>query len=216
MTTARKNDALAGKASGDEWYCYEAPEEFHIWTLAHPWPADSFREYGVALLAITVRSATLTGEESRDRYNTRNPLRLDCGVEINQGFYQMSQTKASKARMRVADPAELEDAMREWSKKTGLETWEVKELVIYNAAKGAEVEFKCHNPDGNGASLYLFRVTNDGGSRLYTHVTLHEQGELLGGFHEKLAHCTFTNALVPSCSIKKKLKPKQIKTRHKL
>jgi len=217
MTRPRTYDILAKKEAGEEWYCFEAPEEFHVWLLNHPWRPDSFRDYGVSLLSLTVRSATPTGEEDRHRYNRRSPLRLDCGIEVNKGYYQTTQTKTAKFRMRVSGPRETEEALSELSQKTGLETWEVWEMTIYNSKEGVEAEFKRHNPDGTGTSLYFYRASWADRSLLYPDIPLNEQQRIVGRFQNRLAHCTAEEMkqIAFSCALKKKISPKQIKVRRK-
>lgn len=39
------------KGEGSEvWFCYEAPEEIHVWTRKHPWTDRHFGDRGVSLL----------------------------------------------------------------------------------------------------------------------------------------------------------------------
>jgi hypothetical protein len=211
MSKLRLKDILGRIESGADYYCYEAPEEFHFWTSKHPWPAGAFKDYGVSLLSLKVLAAEL-GDSTRHTFNKKNPLRLDCGHEINKGSWQTQQTKVARFSIRADGASEVQDIMTELCTKTGLQSWEVLELQIYNSGRGAIIEFRKHNPNSSKALLYFWRVDVDNTSRLYPDVSLHEQQELIGGFQDRLAHCTIVKVEddIADCAIKQKVKPRQV------
>jgi len=216
VSNIRLTDLLKSKKVGDSWYSFEAPEQFHFWTLRHPWPLGCFRPYAVGLLAVRVTAIGSGGEATKQAYTRKSPLRLLCRVEVYAGYYKVIQTKACSFTFRVGDTDELEDALKELSEKTGLNTWQIEKMLILGK-RGAEIEFRRHDPDSNGTALYLYRMVKDGDSRLYPDITLHEQEREVGKFRSRLAHCTAKKieTQVYSCALTNKVKPSQIKVRKK-
>jgi len=214
MSKIRLKDVLESKGPGDEWYTYEAPEELRYWTKGSPWDKKIFNSNGLALVSVWAESIERAGTASVVKYTRKNPLRLDCGVEV-EGQLGTALQKKGIARFRVDDVIELNTAMKELSEASGHETWEIRGFGVYNARRGVDVVFKIFDPDTNGTSLFAHSYTRDGHRRLFPDVLQGEQRDILGNFQERLAHCTHveTRGMGPSCALRKKVKKKQIKLR---
>lgn len=208
-------EMLKIKKPGDEWYSLHAPEELRIWQKSKPWKKGSFSDRGVKLLSVSFRAYSETSD-TREKFSLKTPMVLKGGGELF-GDYRIRQIKSASLKGRFDDCTDFNVNMKELCKKTGLDFWEISKLSVYNPKVAVEVEFAIHNPDGSGASLYLYRIIKEKTSRLYPTIMLSDQLKYVDRFYENLAHCTadeVTN-LVHACGLKKKRPKKQIKTKKK-
>lgn len=214
MSNTKLADVVKNKKPGDEWYTYEAPEELRFWAAGSPWPKKIFDLNGLSLASVWAEAIERAGTASVVKYTQKNPLRLDCGVEV-EGQLGTSLQKKGIVRFRVDGIIELNQAMKELSEASGHETWEIKGFEVYNDRKGASVSFKIFDPDTNGTSLFAYAYFRDGHRRLFPDVLQSEQKEILGDFQNRLAHCTAIQlqGLGPSCALRHKVKKRQIKLR---
>ena len=217
MSKTKLEDILRNKNAGDEWYAIEAPEELRCWIQEHRWKADIFRDNGLSLAGIKVESSDQTGKLSVDRYTPKNPMRLKCGAEIYKGQFGTTTTKKMIAKFRTDGVIEMNEVMNELCDFTGLTSWDIKQLEVYNSDKGATIEFEVHDPDSNGKLLYVYAVHRNGSRRFYHEVLISEQQELLNSFQNRFAHCTAGkfNLMGHTCALRKKTPKKQIKRRKK-
>ena len=217
MGIYRLTDILKNKSIGEEWYCYEAPEETHFWSSSSHWKEGLFKKCGLSLASVSVQAITKI-DTNINRFKKSAPMRLPCGVEIESGYFKTELKKEARCRFRVDCIPDLNMIMTDLSKETGLSFWEIKTLSVYNSLKGAEILFAKHNPDSVGVSLYLRRVDTASGSRLYPEISLHEQMELLGKFQNKLAHCTAIEfkSKGHGCSLEKRTKKALLKKEPKI
>lgn len=211
MSNYRLTDILKSKTEGAEWYCLEAPEETRVWVSGSPWDNDIFKKAGISPVVIQVSSDMVVGDK-KDVFSYKAPLVLSCGVDVPKGFIKTRTNKSASFTIRIDSCIELNQIMDELSKKTGLTSWDVKKLKVYNADDGVFVEFALHNPDGNGTGLFTYRFEIGKSSRLYPDVVIADQQRYVKKFYNNLAHCTAakSDSLVHSCALKKKVKKKQI------
>lgn len=212
MSNIRLKDLLKNKKEGEQWYCLEAPEDVRVWINKHPWDKDTFRERGVSVVAISVKSDAIVAFDEQ-KFNYKSQLKLDCGVEITNGKIKTRQRKSSMFNIRVDSCVEFNEVMEELSKKTGLDSWDINKIKIYNDKEAIFTSFKLHNPDGNGTGMFTHRFTKDKFSRLYPDVVIADQKRFVGNFYNNIAHCTAAKpeGLVHSCALenKKKIKKRQ-------
>lgn len=216
MGNIKLDDILRVKKPGDEWYAIEAPEQLHFWVT--PWDKKLFSDNKLAIAGVKMEASAKAGGSNVIRYSNKKPLRLKCGVEITSGQFGTTTTTKGIFKYRTDGIIELNEAMKELTVMSGLKTWTVKQLEVYNPKEGATMNFEIYDPDANGGSLYLYRVHRNGRSRLYHEILVSEQNELLKNFKNNIAHCTAVKIearIAHACAIKRKLKKDQVKTRKK-
>ncbi len=191
-------EVLQHKKDGDKWYSYIAPEEFHYWNVKNQWKVKNFRDYKVMLLAVKVVAAeTIPGTKNRQNFNKSEPLFLDCGVEITSGYIEIKQKKRAQLGFRIDGIYEMNRAMKDLSKITDIDIWQVIGLEISNKSSGGICYFSRHNPDGNGTSLYFYRIKmpDQKDTILYPNVSMADQEFYLGKFKQHFAACECTEHL---------------------
>jgi hypothetical protein len=215
MSRYSLKDILKSKKPGDEWYTLAAPEEVSIWQLKSQWPKNLFKDKLVSPLSISVTSYEKFNVH-REKYKAKNPLRLPCGVEVI-GFLETKTNKKFQGKARIDSVSEVNIFLKELSEKTGLVTWYISNLHIYNANEGVETEFRVHNPDGHGPGFFLFRIWKGKESILYPDICIEAQKRYVGKFYSNLSHCTAVEQkdVVHGCALEKKITKKQIVRRSK-
>jgi len=209
------HDVLAHKKPGDKWYCMEAPQEFHMWTKTALWNPESFKNYGVSPVALHVTTGKAT-KPQRVTWTKKNPRLLKCGIQISKGFQIAKQTATSSVWVRVDGPTEINSALLELSREYDYSVWEVMDLQIQTDSN-ILIKYKKHNPDGQGASLYLYSVLVDGNEKYYFDIDIYRQKDLVGKFQDGFAACTAIKGEVVqhSCARKEKVGDIKAKLRKK-
>jgi len=213
--TVKLKELLKFKKSGDEWYSLHAPEELRIWQKSKPWKKGSFSKRGVRLVSVSFRSYKEISDVCQ-RFTLKSPMSLESGGDL-YGDYRTRQTKSASLKGRFDDCTDFNRHMKELCVKTELDVWEIHKINVYNPVQAVEIEFTIHNPDGNGAGLYLYRVIKEKTSRMYPTIMLSDQLKYVDMFYENLAHCTAdeVTSMVHACGLTKKKPKKQIKTKKK-
>jgi hypothetical protein len=211
MSKYRLTDVLMGKKEGDEWYCLAAPEETRMWLKKNPWDRETFSKHGITPVSLKIESGEVSAVQI-DKFSYKNPLILKSGLDITKGQIKTRQYKSAQFEIRVDSCIEFNEIMKELSQKTGLETWEVKKIVIYNKDVGVSTEFKLHNPNGTGTGLYTHRFEKEKTSRLYPEVMISDQMLYVKTFYDTMAHCAAckNEELIHACAIEKKITKKQV------
>ena len=191
---ATLSEILQHKKAGETWFSYLAPEEYHVWQK--PWNPKKFKKYGVSVLSVTVKAyETVKGTKNEKRYTSKFPLYLDkTGIDCT-GSMSTKMKRAAHIKFRADSIIELNEGVKELSKITEIKFWEVAALQISNQKTGGVCEFRKHNPDGNGASLYLWHIEDDNTSRLYPDIPFGEQAHYLGDFKQHFAACECSESL---------------------
>jgi hypothetical protein len=170
---ATKDDVIADKVEGDEFYSIEAPEEIHYWMNHAHWKSDAFRKYNMEISSINFIGSQTSGFENKEEFRGENKLRLKCGVLVADGTYETTPPKIKGNFILKPDNAyEINKAMAEISQKTGLNTWKTQNITVYNPKKAAMCHFQRFNPNGIGASLYLKHITKNNEKKIYSAVLL--------------------------------------------
>ena len=217
MSKTRISDILKNKDKGDEWYTLMAPQELHKWIFKTPWKPNRFSSRGVHLLSARVTSSEpLKNGDTRDeKLSKKEPWRLKNGLSIDDGFFKTGGSKSAGFTIHADGTIEFNEIMTELSQRTGLKAWDVNKLEVSNNKEGAVIEFKNFNPDGHGSSIYLYRITSTGSSKLYPDILLSRQEKCVDGFYDMLSHCTCDEQpqKYHGCAIEQAVKSKQIKLR---
>ncbi len=189
MSGFKLDDILKQKQEGDEWYSFQMPEEFHIWTLSNEWKGGVFKKYNLKISTLSVSGAIEIGK-AEVKYNHRAPLILDCGIDIRKGQTTTSTThKASFGPLNADSAVEVNEILKELSHKYKIPIWTIRTMRVY-VPDGRELHFKIHSPNGTGSSLYFWRLKDGDRDILYSDVSLNEQQNLTSLTHMTLAHCT--------------------------
>lgn len=191
------------KQNKKEEFCISAPEEVKFWSLKNKWKDSIFKEKRLNIDSVRIKSARSTGSQNVQRYTSKRPLILGCGIEIFSGQYGTTpQNLAGSFAFRIDSVIETNSAIAELSKITGLETWQVVKLEISNNDKGATLYYEMHNPDGTGADLYLARVNFGDIIKNWNEISMFEQQALCNNFYPGIAACTFEMKPVRACKVK--------------
>jgi hypothetical protein len=210
--TAKLCDVLLHKEQGDKWYSYLAPEEYHFWNLHSQWEPSKFRKYQTQILALSIGAEmTVPGTRNIQKFRSKDPLYLECGIEVTKGKIETKQKKYARATLRVDSVYEFNEAMKEFSKIAKINIWEIKQIQTSNKKTGGICTFLRHNPDGNGTNLYFYRLDLpiEKRSILYPDVSISDQEHYLGKFKQYFAACVCTEQLQKfhGCVLQKKKKP---------
>lgn len=218
MSNIRLTDILKNKKEGEQWYCLEAPEYVRVWLNNNPWDKGIFNNKGVSPVSISVSSDAIVAFDEQ-KFNYKSQLKLNCGVEITSGKIKTRQRKSAIFKIRIDSCIEFNEVMKELSEKTGLKSWDINAIKIYNPNEGMFTSFKLHNPDGNGTGMFTYRFTKEKFSRLYPDVVIADQKRFVNKFYNNIAHCMASKpeGLVHSCALenKKKITKKQTILRKK-
>ena len=215
MSGYKYNEVLKQKKEGDEFYSFQMPEEFHIWTQEHKWKHNAFKNYNMRISTISV-SGSLETSKKEVKYNKRSPLPLDCGVDMDKGRYALTTTKKASFGPFNADSAvEVNEILGELTEKYGITVWKIQTVRVY-IPDGRELHFKIHSPNSIETSLFFYELKDGNREELFLNVGLNEQQNLTSATHLKLAHCVLVKdeELNPACKIKnmEKKKPAKGKT----
>lgn len=202
----------ANKKEGDKWYCYQAPEQFHVWTAKHKWPTNAMEVLGMQPLSIKVSGSISPAKPETQRYTRRKPLTLSSGVTA-RGQTTTRIVSSAHFDFRVDSTRELTDCLLELCGVTKQTTFSVEVLELTSKKRGYIITFRRINPDGNGTSLYFHDYIKDGRKVLFPAVMLQTQSEILGDFKETLAQCSYIFNLSPYCALKGKRKNTQTRLR---
>ena len=206
------HDILRSKKPGDEWYTFMCPEEFHFWVKKSPWDKNAFEKYGVCVVAIDV-AAILKAQKNVIKYNHKAPLVLKNGYDVEHGYISNTITKNARFRFRIDSSIETNEILKGLSEIVETDMFSVKRLYVYNKKEGAELQFNIHNPDGNGSSLYFYRMKKIGRDVLYPDIGLNELLRVIAGFKDTMAHCSAEKVeqMKHGCALKKMDKKKRSK-----
>lgn len=213
MSNFSLQDVLAQKKEGEEWYSFQLPEEFHMWTLTNQWKNGAFKKYDMKISKLSI-SGEIESHKSEIKFNQRAPLFLDCGVDLRKGNAVTKTTSTASFGLFNADSAvEINEILEELSRKYGIQVWTIKTIWLYTS-NGRELNFKRHNPNGTGVSLYFFKLKDLEREVLYPDVSLNEQQQLVNLMKLTLAHCTAVERkeMVHGCAIEVMKKKKKGKT----
>lgn len=202
MSDFSLQDILQAKKVGEKYYSLEAPEELHVWTRKNKWARDAFLSRGVEPQVFTVKGEFCPPTETT-KFTAKNPMNLrKNGLLIKRGLLVISQSKRASFTFPAEDVPEINSIMEELSEETDINTWQIQRLRIWS--KDALVNFKRHNPNSTGVSLFLYSVKRNKKERKYPEVMLSEQFELVGKFYNRCLSCTMTERLViePGCALK--------------
>ena len=215
MSNTRIDDILKSKKVGDVWYSLEAPEEVRFWSKDRPWKEEVFSKASVKLEGLLITASKGTGKENKETFDKKNPMYLDCGIDIVKGFINTTQSMSASFRLRVDSCKEANIALKELSDKTGFDQWEIRAMDIYNPPVGIMTEFKVHNPNCQGNALSTWRFQNGDGSKLYPDASLSFQQKAVGGFTKEYTHCTQNEETIlkPNCAKKLHRKGTQVKVK---
>ena len=214
MALKLKVDALVAElGTNKDYYCFKVPEEYHRWSLKNQWNSMK-KEYDVDLMSIKVRESESTGKSSSLSHPKKNPRRLDCVIEV-VGKEKVTGTRIYIWKFRVDGTTEANEVLTELCNKDNVDSFDIKELEVYNRKKGAILHCEKHNPDSNMESLYIVGFSVDNKQKLYPEVALGTQQEYIGDFQDDTAHCCQVEGLVKACALKKQVKKTQIKIRKK-
>ena len=210
MLRAKIKDLLEDMETNKDYYCYQVPEEYHMWTVKHKWK-PMIESFGVIPLRLKVRGV---GEDCSNeilRYSHANPL-VVCGVSI-KGHETASSSKTYGWDMRVDSVSEINEVLSELCSKNNVEVVQVKELDVYNKNMGVELRAEVHNPDGNGSSLYIVGFVIDNNLVLYPKISISSMAKYVGEFQGDFAQCCVMDGRTHGCVIKNKIKKTQMKKR---
>ena len=207
---------LQYKKPGDTWQSILAPEEFKWWTMENKWKTDCFKKFNVSIAGVHI-SAFEPGKSNTVSFKQKEPLFLKCGIDIRKGRVTTTNRKAATFRFRVDSIIELNSALTELSQMYEFDSWEMKQIELYNPQESCYIFFTIHNPDGNGPNLSLWSVKSGRSETLYPDISYIEQKRVCGGFEYNFAHCIASKeeVLVHGCAIEKKQKASNIITRKK-
>jgi hypothetical protein len=188
---AKLKEILQHKKRGDEWFSYLAPEEYHTWEYGKPWDFNKFRNYGVALLAVSVSaSEDVPGTKNIQRFSSKSPMYLETsGVELTEGHIGTKVKRMGSTKFRTDSVIELNQILSEFSEKSNIHFWWVSAIEVSNKKTGGICQFQRHNPDGHGVSLFFYRLKTGNASSLYPDISLHDQQLFLGKFKQYMARC---------------------------
>ena len=211
---AKLNDLRSKIPAGQYWYCFQVPEELHVWTFNHQWRDDALESYGVQPLRFKVHG-TAEAKTERHPWTKRSPLKLKCGISIvGQKTVSLSTTHTCEGR--VDSTKELNEALAELADGPGfhINSFDIKELDVIT--KNNVILTCCvHNPDGSGASLYTVEIMKNGTRKPYLQIPVGTMMEDIGKFQQKAAHCTNEQRLVHGCAILNRVKKNQVIRRSK-
>ena len=214
MSGITLKDILERKKEGDDWYSFQLPEELHMWTLSNQWKNEAFKKYNIKPSKISIWGE-FESNKTEMKYTQRGPLFLKCGVDIRSGK-TVSTTKATASfgPINIDSAVEVNQILEELSQKTGIAIWVIKSMWLYTYDK-RELNFRKHNPNGTGASLYFYRLTDADRNVLYPLVSLHEQQGLVDSMNITLAHCKLVvrQEKGPACGILKMKKKSKTSTK---
>jgi len=202
------------KKEGEEWYCFQVPEEFHIWTDKNKW--KNIEEYNVKPICITIQGQASTNTSIPARFTKKRPKILTCGCEII-GQHTLSQRQSFNGRIRIDSTIEINNALSELANEYRIESFDIKRMDIVGE-KNSILTCVRHNPDGQGSSLYITAFLIDGKSVLYPNISLSIMMSHVGDFKNKIAQCYLKQVLDHGCMIKdsKKHKRTQVKLKKKI
>ena len=215
MALKLKIDKLVEKlGTGKDYYCFEVPQEYHVWTLKNQWKSFK-KEYDVALMGLKVRASEPSGEITTVPHPKKNPRRLDCGVEV-VGVEKVSGRRIYIWTFRVDGTGEANQVLAELCEKDEIDSFDIKELEVYNPKSGAILHCERHNPDSNMESLYIVGFSVENQQRLYPEVLMTTQEGYVGTFQDNRAHCCQTKGTVKACALEQKVKKTQVIRRPKV
>jgi len=209
---AKLEDVIHKKPEGDDWYCFQVPEEYHVWTSRHKW--SSMEQYGVAPIRLKVSGAADGNETIATAFTKKNPKTLVCGVEV-AGRKTTNQSQSFSWDLRVDSVREINDALSELAEGDDYQVnaFNIRELDVFNKKTGVILKCERHNPDGNQTSLYIVGFHDGGELRLYPEVALATMQQYVADFKSLFAQCSNIQAIQHGCVVKNKIKKKQIKLR---
>lgn len=201
MSKSRLDDVLASKKTGELWWCVSAPEDVLIWEASRPWSKTFFEDCGVKPSKIRV-TAHQKLRPSEEKFKIGEPLRLECGVWIRDGFIKTTQAKRAALTIPVDSTVEFNEAMSELVDKTGLTVWSVQKTIVYR--NDVMITHTLHDPDSQGTGLFLFRAQHGKAVMMYPELNEDEQLALVGDYKEAIAKCCWqpNKQRVRSCGIK--------------
>lgn len=206
------NDLLKSKPAGSEWFTIQAPEELRVWTTKNPWKDEFEKEYNVKLDSVEVSTVIDIGKGIRNResFSKKTPL-IVCGRKIVNGFISTTMTKKARFTVIADSIREFSAIMQKLSAIVEASSWSVSKIKIFS--DGKVVEFRKHDPDGNGIDLFLYSVGTGKERMLYPNIPYNVQQNLCKGFIERFAHCTASVEKIPvhGCSLKKRIHKEQLK-----
>lgn len=205
---ANKGDVLGAlSSSSKEFQCVMFPEPYHVWMLSKPWNGAELKAKGLSIVAIELKASKIVGKHSEERISKRNPVKLKCGIPIEDGRIGMTaQNQTARFVIRPDDIHDLNIAVKELCTTYGFDMWEVSRLQVYNAKLGATMFYEIHCPDGLSARLYLKRVETSEYCKGYESISLYDQQRLCNGFYEYFAACAIENRTMQShtCALKRR------------
>lgn len=213
MLRAKIDDLLKELGDGGEWYCYQVPEEYHVWTLKYTW--RSMEKYGVLPVRIKVHGVVENSEKDIISYTKKSPKILNNGLPV-KGKCTASQNQTVNYEFRPDTTNEINESLTELANMENFNVplFSITEIDVIHNKSGALLKCERYNPDGNGASLYIIGFHIDGEIKLFPHVPLGNMRIFIGDFKQNIAHCQNAQGLVHACLIKNKVKiRKQVKRR---
>ena len=207
MSKIKLANLLKNKKQGDTWQSILAPEQYKFWTFKNKWCPKVFNKFGINIAAIRI-AACESEKPASIRFRRKEPLYLECGVNIHKGYVTTSAKREAGFTIRVDSIIELNTVLSELSEKYGLKQWEIRLIEIYNPDEAAYIEFTIHNPDGNGPNLSLYRVRQGKNEIMYPELSYFEQQKYCKKFQYSFAHCVADKQIIMThaCGLKKQKK----------
>ena len=203
------------KAGYETWYSIRCSESLSYWVLGTGWSSKLFRDAGLSLLAISMKSSVQLGTGNTRNFTKRNCLRLECGVVVESGNECSKPQEQTMAitNLRVDSVQQANKALTELSKIYGFKTWTTQAMEIYNKNKGITLYFLRFNPDGTGIELYLDAMETADWYKYYYDINPFVQQSACEHIQEKIASCEkFTREVTTTkCALQKHLEEKNAK-----
>jgi len=212
MLRAKIKDLLDELPTNEDYYCYQVPEEYHVWTLRHKWQ-DMEERYGVRPLYIKVHGVRSDSKNEIIKYSEANPL-IVHGVPI-KGQESSNQNVTYNWAFRIDSVSEINEVLSELATNNAVELLSVKELDVYSPKSGITLKAEVSNPDHSGSSLYIVAFVIGTQTKLYPKVNVGTMAEYVGKFQGNIAQCCVTDGRINACVIKTGLKRRNIIRRKK-
>ena len=211
--STKLNYFTKNKPTGEDWYCFQVPEELHFWFLNYQWANDGIEKYGVRPMRLKVHGVSEYSSEAHS-FPRKRPLKLKCGPAVF-GKKTVSGSTTHNYEFRVDSTKEINDALLELGQGPGyqIERFDILEMDVFNPDTGHILKATRHNPDGTGSSFYIVAFTIDGDEKLYPNIAIGNMMDWVGKFKENLAHCSNVSGMQKACAIEHKVPRRQIKTR---
>lgn len=218
MSGIKRKTHKTSQQIGSETYCFQAPEEFHVWTLENKWNDEAFRKYGVQIEGIRITSRDTVGFPHVEPFNqTDKKLVLKADAIVTEGEFRTFTTVKGLFNIRLQSVYAANKALSELSEKCRIKSWEVLALDIYNPQHASYLKYMKFNPNKKFSSLYLKYITHKGIEKQWADIPLTTQQMHVGKFKGDLAHCTTVKRTIidSDCAIETKVIKNQIKLRKK-